>query len=267
VSAGERAYVFEGTRHDAELARLRALEAVFDEASRRCLLGAGLGAGWRCLEVGPGAGSIARWMSGVVGEAGHVLAVDTNTRFLAEPQPANLEVHEADICGAAIAPGSIDLAHARFVLIHVPQWMEAVAATLRCLRPGGWLVLEEPDFSASRSYAGRPELRRAFERVHAAIEAMFRGRALDHGFGARLPTIVHERGLEAATFENDAAIVRGGSPHALMMRMSTLQLRDKYVATGLASEQDIALYDQFATDPSCWATYHATIRAVGRKSP
>jgi SAM-dependent methyltransferase len=261
----ERPYVFDGTRHDAELQRLRALEEIFDRDTRRRLLATGLAEGWRCLEVGAGAGSIATWMGHAVGASGRVLAVDTNTRFLAETRTATVEVLEADIRSAAIDPESFDLAHARFVLIHVPDWRAALAAMLRCLKPGGWLVLEEPDFSASRAVAGRPELRRAFENVHRAIEAMFRQRGMDHAFGARVPALLQERGFEEISIETDAAIVPGGSSQAQMMAMSTCQLRDRYVATGLATEEDIERYGTFAADPACRATYHATIRAAGRK--
>jgi SAM-dependent methyltransferase len=171
----ERPYVFEGTRHEAELERLRTLES------------------------------------------GHVLAVDLNTRFLSGLAGANLEVREADIREPEIEPDSFDLAHARFVLIHVPDWKGALAAMIRCLKPGGWLVLEEPDFSSSRSLAGPAELRRAFDNVHRAIEAMFRQRGLDHAFGARLPALLLDGGLEAIAIENDASIVPGGSPLARMM--------------------------------------------------
>jgi ubiquinone/menaquinone biosynthesis C-methylase UbiE len=261
----ERPYVFEATLHDAELKRLRALEAVFDPATRQRLLATGLGAGWRCLEVGAGAGSIAQWLAKTVGPSGHVLAVDTNTRFLKSPQSANVDVLEADIQTTALDAESFDLAHARFVLIHVPAWAEALAAIIRCLKPGGWLVLEEPDFSSSRAVAGPPELRRAFENVHQAITAMFRQREMDPAFGARLPALLQEHQFAKITIENDAAIVPGGSPHAQMMRMSTYQLRDKYVATGLATEEDIEHYGTFAADPTCWATYHATIRATAQK--
>jgi hypothetical protein len=50
-----------------------------------------------------------------------------------------------------------------------------------------------------------------------------------------------------------------------MMALSTCQLCDKYVATGLATERDIELYRAFAAEKDCWATYHATVRASGRK--
>jgi SAM-dependent methyltransferase len=260
----EPSYVFQGTRHDAELERLRALEDVFDAATRRCLRATGLASGWQCLEVGAGAGSIARWLGRSVDESGRALAVDLDTRFLKKAS-AQVEVREGDIRSLDIPPASMDLAHARFVLIHVPGWQEALAAMIASLKPGGWLVLEEPDFSSSRAFAGHPDLRRAFDNVHRAIESMFRARGMDHAFGARLPALLQERGFEELTIENDAAIVPGGSPHAAMMAMSTAQLADKYVATGLASAEDIAGYAKFAADPACWATYHATIRAAGRK--
>jgi SAM-dependent methyltransferase len=261
----EKQCLFEGTCHEAELDRLRTLEAAFDPGTRGCLLATGLCAGWRCLEVGAGAGSVARWLSEAAGPSGRVLAIDLNIRFLSGLAGANLEVREADVRDADVEPDSFDLAHARFVLIHVQDWAAALAAMIRCLKPGGWLVLEEPDFSCSRSLAGPAELRRAFDNVHRAIEAMFRQRGLDHAFGARLPALLLDRGFEGIAIENDAPIVPGGSPFARMMGLSTEQLRDKYVATGLATERDIELYGTFAAERACWATYHATVRASGRK--
>ena len=106
----ERSYVFEGTPHGAELERLRAVEEVFDPATRKHLLATTLGTGWRCLEVGAGAGSIARWMADTVGDSGRVLAVDLNTPFLSGTGPTNLDVREADIRTAVIDPESFDLA-------------------------------------------------------------------------------------------------------------------------------------------------------------
>jgi SAM-dependent methyltransferase len=260
-----RPYVFDTTEYGAELARLRAIEEVFDAGTCRCLLSTGVGSGWRSLEVGAGAGSIAKWLSKTAGSNGHTLAVDVNARFLSTFDAPNLEVHEADIRAASIPAASFDLAHARFVLIHMPQWADGLAVMLAALKPGGWLVLEEPDFSMSRSLAGDSELRRSFDNVHRAIEAMFSLRAMDYAFGARLPAVLQERSLEDISIENDSAIVCGGSPHALMMGMSTSALADKYIATKRATAQDIERYVRFAADPACWATYHATIRAVARK--
>jgi len=151
------------------------------------------------------------------------------------------------------------------VLIHMPLWAEGLAAMISVLKAGGWLVLEEPDFSLSRSLAGDPDLRRAFANVHNAIGAMFGERGMDYAFGARLPVLLQERSLENISIEQDTSMVCGGSPHALMMAMSTSALSAKYVETERATAEDIEQYARFAMNPACWATYHATIRGVARK--
>ncbi len=53
-------YVFDDTREQAELLRLRAIEALFDPLTKLRLESTGLSSGWQCLEIGPGAGSIMR---------------------------------------------------------------------------------------------------------------------------------------------------------------------------------------------------------------
>jgi len=222
-------------------------------------------AGMRCLEIGAGAGSVATWMSEVVGATGRVSAVDISTRFLTSAKGANVDVHEADIRTVNLEPASFDVAHARFVFIHLSDWRTALAATLRLLKPGGVLVLEEPDFSASQALAGAPAARQSFDQVHRAIKAMFTARNMDYAFGLRLPEIFEEHRLENVALENDAPIVHGDAPFARMMGMSTLQLRDKYLATGVATAQDIENYATFSSDSACWAIYHGTIRAAGRK--
>jgi len=261
----ERAYVFDGTQVDSELKRLRMLEAVFDPGTRELVLAAGLDRGMRCLEIGAGAGSIAAWMAEVVGPTGQVAAVDLSTRFLQTTSVANLAIHEADICTAELQPASFDIAHARFVFIHVPDWQIALTNVLRLLKPNGRLIVEEPDFSVSRAVAGDPVRRRAFGRVHEATRAMFTTRHMDYAFGLTLPDIFTVRDLDMLTLENDAPIVRGGTPLASMMGLSAHQLREKYVATGLATAEDIECYRAFAADEKCWAIYHGTVRALGTK--
>jgi predicted O-methyltransferase YrrM len=64
------------------LVRLRLMEAECDPPTFRYLDAIGVGAGWRCLEVGAGAGSVVRWLSGRVGPRGRVVAVDIDPRFL-----------------------------------------------------------------------------------------------------------------------------------------------------------------------------------------
>ena len=134
-------YVFQRVEDQRELERLRMIERVSDPASRRRLLAIGLQAGWRCLEVGPGAGSIMTWMGEAVGPTGQVVAVDLNPKFLSEAERPNVSVVRADIRTTQLPRQSFDVVHARYVLIHLPDYEEALTKMFDSLKPGGCLVL------------------------------------------------------------------------------------------------------------------------------
>ena len=77
--------------------RFAGLEAVFDPVTRGHLTRLGLAPGSRCLEVGAGSGSIARWMADQVGSTGRVLAVDLDPRWCRREGRAQLEVRDLDL--------------------------------------------------------------------------------------------------------------------------------------------------------------------------
>jgi ubiquinone/menaquinone biosynthesis C-methylase UbiE len=130
-------YVFHGVEDQRELERLRMIEREFDPGSRRRLLTAGLQVGWNCLEVGPGAGSILNWMRDVVGPSGRVCAVDPSIKFLSRAQPEQVQIIQDDIRRVCLPVASFDLVHARYVLIHVPDYDKVLSKMLDCLKPGG----------------------------------------------------------------------------------------------------------------------------------
>jgi SAM-dependent methyltransferase len=259
-------YVFHRVEDRRELERLRMIESVFDPASRRRILATGLQADWRCLEVGPGAGSIMTWMGEVVGPTGQVLAVDLDPKFLSEAERPNVSVMRADIRTAQFPPRSFDVIHARYVLIHLSDYEVALAKMFDSLKPGGWLVLEEPDFSASRGITGNEQELVSFRKVNQAIEQMYATLKMDYALGLKLPSLLQRRGLQHLTVENDAPLCAGGSGMAAVMKMSAEQLREKYLATGVVDQSDLERYCRFADDPNTWAIYYATIAVSGRKA-
>jgi 2-polyprenyl-3-methyl-5-hydroxy-6-metoxy-1,4-benzoquinol methylase len=227
-------YVFQRAEDQKELERLRRIEQVVDPASRRRLSGTGLSAGWCCLEVGPGAGSIMKWMSKEVGPTEQVVAVDLSTKFLADQADqngSNVEIRQDDIRTAVFPPRSFDLVHARYVLIHIPNYEVVLDRMLDCLKPGGWIVIEEPDFSSSRGITGTEEALRSVRKVNQAIERMYSGLGMDFKIGLNLPSLLQRRGLQALTVDHDVPLSAGGSGMAMIMRLSAVQLREKYLAT------------------------------------
>lgn len=262
----DSSYVFAKSQDSPELKRLQTIEKVFDPATRKRLLATGLTTGWRCLEVGAGAGSIMRWMADIVGESGNVVAVDMDTRFLQDSQPSNVEILQEDIRYLELEKHSFDLIHARFVLVHIPDFRVALSQMLSMLKPGGWIVLEEPDFAAARAIVGNSQVLQSVNRVNQAILRMFANKGLDYALGVKLPAICQRQGLQLLSVDNDTPLANGGFGIATVMKMSAMQLAQAYIATGQANHEDIELYCQFADDPSTWAIYHATVGVVAQQS-
>ena len=158
-------YVFDQAwqrEHD----RLQSLERLFDPSSQRHIAARGLTTGWRCLEVGCGAGSLALWLADQIGPTGSVVATDLDPRFIDASQRANLEVRQHDLMRDPLEAASYDLVHARAVVEHIPDHAAAIRRLVEALKPGGWLVLEDVDFagwparSARVTYI-RPSTRRS----------------------------------------------------------------------------------------------------------
>src|SRR5947209_6431180 len=118
-SAAEARYALDPAWY-AERERLGSLTRLYDATTLRLAEQPGLTGGWRCADLGPGTGSVAPLLAGSVGAAGHVLAVDTDTRFLEPLADATLGVRKQDITVEPLPAGGFDLVHARLLLEHLP---------------------------------------------------------------------------------------------------------------------------------------------------
>ena len=259
-------YIFSDHDDAPEGHRLQMLEQVHDPCTVELLSRAGLRSGQSCAEIGAGAGSIARHMSSVVGHAGRVVAVDIDPRFLTAGTAEGIEVRQADIA----KPGPLeretyDVIHARFLLIHLQDPVGAVLNMMAALKPGGALILEEPDFRTAFSASTEPEERTSVDAVNRAICALYAGMGKDPGFGIRLPGIVQGAGLRETSVEVVAPLVPGGNRLAAMMGSSVSHLRDRLVATGAAAYEDIDRYCTASENAVAWASYYSTVSVLGRR--
>lgn len=258
-------YVFGSTQHQTERERLRAIEALFDPASRRLLTATGVTAPWHCLEIGASAGSIARWLSETVEPNGRVTAVDLDCRFVHNLSCADIHLIEGDFQQLDRPAETFDLVHARYVLVHIAEPALAIDRMLQLLRPGGWIVLEEPDFSAARAATGSAGSVEAFRKVSDAIRVMYEAKGTDGSVGSTLPPRLQRARCVDLYAEQEAPLSQGGTGIASMMQQSAMQLREKYLETGQVTATDLDTYAQLAADPSSWAVYYATVRAKARK--
>lgn len=252
-------YIFDDNQPDQELKRLRKIEAALDPQTRELLSGTGIGSGWKCLEVGAGGGSILRWLGECVGSEGQAVGVDKKTTYLSQLNARPYEVIEGDVLEMD-SGRTFDLIHVRYVLIHNRSSAQILAHLKTLLRPGGQIVIEEPDFQAAEWID--EEHRTACQRVNHAICAMFSGMSLDPGYGKRLPLALARCGFQVTRVDARSHLEPGGGPVASVMADSTQALRDKYVATGEAIHDDVDRYITAARDPASWALYYSTVGVV-----
>jgi SAM-dependent methyltransferase len=136
----------------SELARLQLQSRVWEPAGQALLAGLPSGSGLRVIDVGCGAMGWLRALSVWVGPSGTVVGTDINRdllaaagAFVAEGAMANVELVDDDLFASALPSESFDLVHARFQLAPIGRAPEQLASYRRLVRPGGWLVLEDPD--------------------------------------------------------------------------------------------------------------------------
>ena len=223
-------YVHDCAWH-AEGERLKLLERWCDPETIRHLETLGVGQEWTCLEIGAGAGSIARWLSDRVGPEGHVIATDLDTRFVEAFKGPNLEVRQHDVRCEDFPAQSFDLIHTRALLFHLPDRVAVMQRLVAWLKPGGWLLVEEAD-----CYAGLASTDPLWAKFWLAYDAI---PLVDARCGRLLPRQVQALGLEEVDLDINVGIVRGGTELATWHQLTCESLRPTLVATGEISDTEL----------------------------
>jgi SAM-dependent methyltransferase len=238
--------------------RLALMSQLLDPVHRRCLDRLGIGPGMRTLEVGCGNGSVSAWLASRVSPGGHAVAVDLDLS-LAEPGGPDMEYRQADILAGPVEPAGFDLATARAVLHHIADPAAAVANIIASVRPGGEVLLIEPDFLPVSM--AEPAQIRAFCRGWLNWS---RDQGIDYFIGRRLPPMLASRGLSEVRAMAETALYNGGSPWARYWQETVIELRPRLLDSDAL---DNALIDAFLAqcdDPAWWTQTIAFTAVEGR---
>ncbi|RZQ62299.1 class I SAM-dependent methyltransferase [Amycolatopsis suaedae] len=246
------------TTAQAEHDRLRLLQEVFDPFTAQLFDRIGVAPGWQCLEVGAGAGSVARMLADRAGP-GNVTATDMSTGFLEPLAAGGIRVLHHDVT-VDEPPGEFDLIHSRFVLEHVTRREEALRRMSSWLRPGGWLVVESgapaPELSSD------PAVGRA---LGAMAGTLSRSVGTDPAWARRLPLPLEASGLVDCTVEARVIPARGGSPMARWLAATHRLVEEPAVAEGAVTADDLASAYAAYADPSFVDYTWLTVAAMGRR--
>ena len=256
-------YVMAETGAASESDRLGLLESARDPRTIGRLRELGVGAGWRCLEVGAGRGSIARWLAERVTPAGSVVAADIDPRFLTD-MPENVEVRRLDIREDEVEAGHYDLVHCRALLMHLPDPAQALARLAAALRPGGLLFAEEGDYGLYH-YGGHPDARALTEGAHRALDAMTAAGVLNARFGRALPAMLSECGLQLQGSEIETGVSQPGEPHYEFMRSTVLESLPALLAAGVMDDANVERLESYFGQPGTIITGPSLVAAWGQR--
>jgi ubiquinone/menaquinone biosynthesis C-methylase UbiE len=200
----------------------------------------GLIRGMRCLDVGCGGGHVAISMARVVGSEGRVLGTDTDAEILALAREdaeaakiTNVKFQQLDAC-VCLWHEEFDIAYARFLLSHLNEPENCLAAMVEACLRGGTIVIEDIDFAASFCYPTCA----AYDRYKELYQKLVQRRGGDPNIGPKLPVMLRRAGVQNVEFN----VIQPAHTHGegkLMAPLTMSRISDALTAEGLATKGEV----------------------------
>ena len=261
-----------GNQFSDEERRLGAMEELFDPGTFRRLTALGIASGMRCLEVGGGRGSVARFMADRVGPVGEVVVTDIDVEQLRDCDAPNITIRVHDIAVDPLEEFGFDIVHTRLVLEHLPTRRAVLDKLVAALRPGGCLLAEDFDFSAwlhlapHRLFCEPKSLSAAVQAGYVAGAAAGASTSTwDGEFGRDLPAHLVNAGLVDVGGEAWSPVIVGGSSASYAFTVSTRRFGPLAVQTGSMSQRDLDDVIAAFERPGAMTTFVPIVSAWGRR--
>jgi SAM-dependent methyltransferase len=193
-----------------EAERLEAQAALWDPVSCALFDRVGVAAGWRILEIGPGAGSLHFELRRRA--AGPVDAVEQSASFCSSLMDnarrdgfGEGHIWNEKLLDAALPAEHYDFIFARWVFLFLPNPEAHLLKLVAAMKPGGIIALQDY-FRDSMCLIPRPA---EWDLFMAADRAFFALEGGDANIGTRLPALYRNAGLELLDV---AAAIKNGHP-------------------------------------------------------
>jgi SAM-dependent methyltransferase len=249
-------------QHDmsGEPERLRLMSALLDPTSEFHLLRLGIAPGWRCLEIGAGNGSLSQWLARRVGANGHVVASDIRTDLMQGMGGSNLKVRELDVVHDEPPDPPYDLVVVRAVLHHLPERRAVASKMARWVKPGGSLLVQEPDFYPASTV--EPPSQKHFWEQFTRWAAT---RQIDYYVGRKIPAWLQAEGLVNINCQAHATLYNGGSEFSAWWELGIRAVADKLQSEGGVSPATLDELFRLYRNPTYWTTTIAFLATTAQR--
>ncbi len=184
---------------DFEVKRLAFQAKVWEDMTEGLFDRLGVGPGWRCLEVGPGTGTVFLPLAKRVGPRGEAHGVERSPEFAAylerkirRGKLSQAKVIRSELLSADLPRAHYDLIFARWVFIFLPEVERHLAKLREALKPGGLIAIED----YHRTGVGLYPKPRHWDDVMRADTAWFASQGGDISVAGRLPALFKRAGFE-----------------------------------------------------------------------
>lgn len=248
-----------------ELERLQTQSKVWEPAGRTLLAHLPDGTGRRALDVGCGVMGWLRILSEWVGPSGSVVGTDFDEAMLGGAKAfvdgealRNVTLLKDDLFASQLPSGEFDLVHSRFEITPLGRGEEQLATYRRLVKPGGWIVLEDPDIA---SWRVNPDAL-AVQRLIDLIAEAFQVAGGDLNAGRQDPELLRGLGVEPAITAYVVALPPG-HPYLRLPLQFAASLRPRLERLVESTELDSLLRQAEAelNRPGTWGTTFTLIQA------
>lgn len=257
-------YTFDNATRDAAQ-QVRLLAEILDGHTTDVLAREGVETGWRCLDLGAGAGTVTVWLAEQVSPCGRVVAIDADPRHI--PTTELVDIRTADLTTVNLGDGEYDLVHARLLLMHLPQREELLRRAVAALKPGGLLVISDWDCTRLEEMLlrGPTGLAAAFETFQRTLVDLAEANGACASWARRLPVVMHEAGLVDVHAEVHNRLWAGGEAGCLLHASNSRQMQAALLGRGMTDEQ-LTILREGMEDPYTLAWSYPMVTAVGRRA-
>ena len=266
----EPKYVLGATTREQE--RLLMQCKLLEPQARWMLEHIGVGRHWNTVDVGCGPLGILDLLVEYTGPGTEVIGVERDPRMLsfgrrlmAERGLDSVKYVDGDARDTRLPSSSFDLAHARLLLVNLPEPEGVVAEMVDLVRPGGWVAVQEVDWISWTCDPIHPAWTRLIE-INAAI---WGARGMDVNIGRRLPRMLTQAGLTDIQCKTHTPVYSNKDQYQYLLLDFSRINKTEMIESGYTTEQEWTELTEslraHLSHPETFVTWSLFCQAWGRK--
>jgi ubiquinone/menaquinone biosynthesis C-methylase UbiE len=256
---------------EADRERLDVLQSVYGPYCLNALKGLKIPSDSRCADIGCGTGTMAREIAALIGNGGHVDAVDISAEQIElarkasnSAESAKLNFSNGNIYDLKLSPNTYDLVFSRFLICHLEQREKALSNMVALLKPGGKLLVVDIDFHTMFTIPPT----QIYEEYSAYARKRQQIIATDYEVGPKLATMFKSSGLKNIKVDLAQPIFSSG-PEKRLWQNTFKSGWPSFLEHGLATQAQLeTLYEKmenFSKDPDTWVAHVRVNLVSGEK--